>query len=169
MMALMGFAVLMGTVVNNGIVFVDFVNQLRRGGLEKRDALVMTGRTRMRPIMMTALTTILAMIPMVFSDAVGASMQRGMALVVVGGLLYATFMTLYIVPIMYDLLYRRVPKEIDVDGGDIDDDPDDAQAFLEALRGSHAAPAAASAVAGAQACIEDSRGTKKRRFFRSRD
>lgn len=168
MMALMGFAVLMGTVVNNGIVFVDFVNQLRRGGLEKRDALVMTGRTRMRPIMMTALTTILAMIPMVFSDAVGASMQRGMALVVVGGLLYATFMTLYIVPIMYDLLYRRVPKEIDVDGGDIDDDPDDAQAFLEALRGSHAAPAAASAVAGAQACIEDSRGTKKRRFFRSR-
>lgn len=169
MMALMGFAVLMGTVVNNGIVFVDFVNQLRRGGLEKRDALVMTGRTRMRPIMMTALTTILAMIPMVFSDAVGASMQRGMALVVVGGLLYATFMTLYIVPIMYDLLYRRVPKEIDVDGGDIDDGPDDAQAFLEALRGSHAAPAAASAVAGAQACIEDSRGTKKRRFFRSRD
>lgn len=169
MMALMGFAVLMGTVVNNGIVFVDFVNQLRRGGLEKRDALVMTGRTRMRPIMMTALTTILAMIPMVFSDAVGASMQRGMALVIVGGLLYATFMTLYIVPIMYDLLYRRVPKEIDVDGGDIDDDPDDAQAFLEALRGSHAAPAAASAVAGAQACIEDSRGTKKRRFFRSRD
>lgn len=169
MMALMGFAVLMGTVVNNGIVFVDFVNQLRRGGLEKRDALVMTGRTRMRPIMMTALTTILAMIPMVFSDAMGASMQRGMALVVVGGLLYATFMTLYIVPIMYDLLYRRVPKEIDVDGGDIDDDPDDAQAFLEALRGSHAAPAAASAVAGAQACIEDSRGTKKRRFFRSRD
>lgn len=168
MMALMGFAVLMGTVVNNGIVFVDFVNQLRRGGLDKRDALVATGRTRMRPIMMTALTTILAMVPMVFSDAVGASMQRGMALVVVGGLLYATFMTLYIVPIMYDLLYRRVPKEIDVDGGDIDDDPDDAQAFLEALRGSHAAPAAATVVAGAQACIEDSRGTKKRRFFRSR-
>lgn len=134
MLALMGFAVLMGTVVNNGIVFVDYVNQLRRGGLEKRDALIASGRTRMRPIMMTALTTILAMLPMVFSVAVGASMQRGMALVVVGGLLYATFMTLYIVPIMYDLLYRRVPTEVDLGDGTWDDDPGDAQDFIEQMR-----------------------------------
>lgn len=151
MLSLMGFAVLMGTVVNNGIVFVDYVNQLRRGGLEKRDALAASGRTRMRPILMTALTTILAMVPMIVSDGIGASMQSGMAAVVVGGLLYATFMTLYIVPIMYDLFYRRVPYEIDLGPDNIDDDPGDAQAYLEALRGAHAAPvmAAAGAAAGA--------------------
>lgn len=155
MLSLMGFAVLMGTVVNNGIVFVDYVNQLRRGGLLKHDALIATGRTRMRPILMTALTTILAMLPMVFSDAVGASMQRGMAVVVVGGLLYATFMTLYVVPIMYDILYRRVPREVDLGDENIDDEPDDAQAYLDALRGAHAAPAAATAGAPAGAATED--------------
>lgn len=141
MLSLMGFAVLMGTVVNNGIVFVDYVNQLRRGGLEKWHALVAAGKTRMRPILMTALTTILAMLPMVFSVAIGASMQRGMALVVVGGLLYATFMTLYVVPIMYDLLYRRVPTEVDLGDETLDDDPGDAQAFLETLQAKHAAQA----------------------------
>lgn len=134
MLSLLGFAVLMGTVVNNGIVFVDYVNQLRRGGLSKHDALVAAGRTRMRPIMMTAITTIFAMLPMVFSDAVGSSMQRGMAVVVVGGLLYATFMTLYVVPVMYDILYRRVPREVDLGDESIDDDPGDAQAYLEALQ-----------------------------------
>ncbi len=145
MLSLMGFAVLMGTVVNNGIVFVDYVNQLRRGGLEKRDALIASGKTRMRPIVMTALTTILAMVPMIVSDAVGASMQRGMALVIVGGLLYATFMTLYVVPVMYDLLYRRVPYEVDLGDENIDDDPGDAQAYLDALRGAHAAPVSSAA------------------------
>lgn len=141
MLSLMGFAVLMGTVVNNGIVFVDYVNQLRRGGLEKHHALVAAGRTRMRPILMTALTTILAMLPMVFSAAIGSSMERGMALVVVGGLLYATFMTLYVVPVMYDLLYRRVPTEVDLGDETLDDDPGDAQAFLETLHAKHAAQA----------------------------
>ena len=134
MLSLLGFAVLMGTVVNNGIVFVDYVNQLRRGGLSKHDALVAAGRTRMRPIMMTAITTIFAMLPMVFSDAVGSSMQRGMAVVVVGGLLYATFMTLYVVPVMYDILYHRVPREVDLGDESIDDDPGDAQAYLEAMQ-----------------------------------
>jgi multidrug efflux pump subunit AcrB len=139
MLSLMGFAVLMGTVVNNGIVFVDYVNQLRRGGLEKHHALVAAGKTRMRPILMTALTTILAMLPMVFSTAVGASMERGMALVVVGGLIYATFMTLYVVPVMYDILYRRVPTEVDLGDSTLDDDPGDAQEFLQNLQAKHAA------------------------------
>ena len=138
MLSLLGFAVLMGTVVNNGIVFVDYVNQLRRGGLSKHDALVAAGRTRMRPIMMTAITTIFAMLPMVFSDAVGSSMQRGMAVVVVGGLLYATFMTLYVVPVMYDILYRRVPREVDLGDESIDDDPGDAQSYLEAMQNARA-------------------------------
>ena len=149
MLSLLGFAVLMGTVVNNGIVFVDYVNQLRRGGLSKHDALVAAGRTRMRPIMMTAITTIFAMLPMVFSDAVGSSMQRGMAVVVVGGLLYATFMTLYVVPVMYDILYRRVPREVDLGDESIDDDPGDAQAYLEALQNAQALAEARSAVASA--------------------
>lgn len=139
MLSMMGFAVLMGTVVNNGIVFVDYVNQLRRGGLDKRNALIAAGRTRMRPIMMTALTTILAMLPLIFSDAIGSSMERGMAAVVVGGLLYATFMTLYVVPVMYDILYRRVPYEVDLGDESIDEDPGDAQAYLEALQGFQAA------------------------------
>ena len=149
MLSLLGFAVLMGTVVNNGIVFVDYVNQLRRGGLSKHDALVAAGRTRMRPIMMTAITTIFAMLPMVFSDAVGSSMQRGMAVVVVGGLLYATFMTLYVVPVMYDILYRRVPREVDLGDESIDDDPGDAQAYLEAMQNARALAGAKPRVANA--------------------
>lgn len=157
MLSLLGFAVLMGTVVNNGIVFVDYVNQLRRGGLSKHDALVAAGRTRMRPIMMTAITTIFAMLPMVFSDAVGSSMQRGMAVVVVGGLLYATLMTLYVVPVMYDILYRRVPREVDLGDESIDDDPGDAQAYLEALQNARALAGAKPGVTNAGS--EGSTGT----------
>ncbi|MDO4502000.1 MAG: efflux RND transporter permease subunit [Coriobacteriia bacterium] len=134
MLSLMGFAVLMGTVVNNGIVFVDYVNQLRIGGLERREALVAAGRTRMRPILMTALTTILAMMPMVLSQAVGSSMQRGMAVVVVGGLLYATLMTLYVVPCIYDILFKRQPYDVDLGDESLDDDPGDAQAYLDELK-----------------------------------
>ena len=118
-MALMGFMILMGTVVNNGIVFVDYVNQLRMGGMAKKEALIETGKTRMRPILMTALTTILSMSVMVFSQDTGNAMQKGMAVVVAFGLLYATLMTLFIIPVMYDILYRKQPKEIDIDDTDL--------------------------------------------------
>ena len=118
-MALMGFMILMGTVVNNGIVFVDYVNQLRMGGMAKKEALIETGKTRMRPILMTALTTILSMSVMVFSQDAGNAMQKGMAVVVAFGLLYATLMTLFIIPVMYDILYRKQPKEIDIDDTDL--------------------------------------------------
>lgn len=133
MLSLMGFLILMGTVVNNGIVFVDYANQLRLGGLERREALVATGKTRMRPIMMTALTTILAMSNMIIGSGMGSQMGRGMAIVIAGGLIYATFMTLYIIPVMYDLLFRRKPLLVDV-GDDLDDAPDDAEEFLRELR-----------------------------------
>ena len=129
-MSMMGFMILMGTVVNNGIVFVDYANRLRIGGVEKRRALVATGKTRMRPILMTALTTILSMSVMVFSQDAGNAMQQGMAIVVCFGLIYSTFMTLYIVPIMYDILYRRQPKDIDTGSDDMDDIPDEAQDYL---------------------------------------
>ena len=93
-------------------------NKLRIGGVEKRAALVGTGKTRMRPILMTALTTILSMSVMVFSQDAGNAMQQGMAIVVCFGLIYSTFMTLYIVPIMYDILYRKQPKDIDTGSDD---------------------------------------------------
>lgn len=129
--SMMGFSVLMGTVVNNGIVFVDYVNQLRLGGMDKRPALVATGRTRMRPILMTAMTTILAMSAMIFDQSSSAGMSRGMAIVVAGGLLYATLMTLFIVPVMYDLLYRGSPRVVDVGSDEeLDAAPDDAAEFL---------------------------------------
>lgn len=118
MIAMMGFLVLAGVVVNNGIVFVDYANQLRLEGSEKREALVETGKTRMRPILMTALTTILAMTTMAFSKDAAAAMGKGMAIVTIGGLSYATLMTLYIVPVLYDLLFRRELKKVDL-GDDI--------------------------------------------------
>ena len=129
LISLMGFLVLMGVVVNNGIVFVDYANQLRIGGLERTDALVATGRTRMRPILMTTLTTVLAMITMLFSQDVGSDMSKGMAIVIIGGLTYATLMTLFIVPVMYDLFYRKPPVNIDVGDDGMDDLPDDAAEF----------------------------------------
>lgn len=120
-MSLMGFMVLMGTVVNNGIVFVDYTNQLRLEGVEKRRALVLTGQARMRPILMTALTTILSMCALIFSQATSAAASRGMAIVVAGGLAYATLMTLFVVPVMYDILYRKQPRVIDLDDEALDD------------------------------------------------
>ena len=106
-MSMMGFLVLAGVVV-------DYVNQLRLDGVSKKDALVETGVTRMRPILMTALTTVLAMSTMVFSTDTSAQMSRGMAIVTIGGLLYATLMTLFIVPVFYDIFYRRKMKKIDL-------------------------------------------------------
>lgn len=129
-MALMGFMILMGTVVNNGIVYVDYTNQLRVKGVDKRTALIATGKTRMRPILMTAFTTILSMSVMVFSQDAGNAMQKGMAIVVCVGLIYSTFMTLFIVPVMYDILYRHAPKNIDT-GDDFEEVPDEAEELLE--------------------------------------
>lgn len=114
-MSLMGFMILMGTVVNNGIVFVDYANQLRIQGKERRAALIETGKTRMRPILMTALTTILAMVKLALGTDMAGQMGRGMAIVIMGGLTYATFMTLFIVPVIYDILFKRQPLVVDVD------------------------------------------------------
>ena len=132
MLSMLGFVILMGTVVNNGIVFVDYANQLRIGGLERRDALIATGQTRMRPILMTALTTILAMSMMIFGSGMASQLGKGMSIVIAGGLLYATLMTLYIVPVMYDILFKRPPVNVDV-GSDMDEEIDDAAEFLEKM------------------------------------
>ena len=131
MISLMGFIVLMGTVVNNGIVFVDYANQLRMGGMERRAALIATGKTRMRPILMTTLTTVLAMLQLVFSNDMASQLMSGMAIVIICGLSYATLMTLYIVPILYDILFRKPPLNVDVGSDDeLDDIPDDAAEYI---------------------------------------
>lgn len=114
LVAMMGFLMLAGIIVNNGIVFVDYANQMRLEGMSKREALVVTGKTRMRPILMTTLTTVLAMSTMAFSRDAAAEMSRGMAIVVIAGLIYATLMTLYIVPVLYDLLFRRELVKVDL-------------------------------------------------------
>ena len=113
--SMIGFLVLTGVVVNNGIVFIDYVNQLRAEGMEMYDALVQTGRDRIRPILMTALTTILAMSTMAFGVGMGAEMSQGMAIVSIGGLAYATLLTLFLVPSLYALFHKKPLKVIEVD------------------------------------------------------
>ena len=133
MISMMGFIVLMGTVVNNGIVFVDYANQLRMGGMERRAALVAPGKTRMRPILVTTLTTVLAMLQMVLSNDMASQLMSGMAIVIICGLSYATLMTLYIVPILYDILFKKPPLNVDIGSDeDLDDIPDDAAEFIAA-------------------------------------
>jgi multidrug efflux pump subunit AcrB len=134
LLSMMGFAVLMGTIVNNGIVFVDYVNQLRLGGLDRRTALIATGKTRMRPILMTALTTILAMMQMIFSDDMAGQLGGGMAIVIVGGLAYGTLMTLVIIPVLYDIFFKKRPYVVDIGTEDLNDAPDDAAEYLESLQ-----------------------------------
>ena len=128
--SMMGFIVLMGTVVNNGIVFVDYTNQLRKSGLDRHNALIATGKTRMRPILMTALTTILAESNLMLGDDMGAQLGKGMALVIAGGLAYATLMTLFIIPVMYDMLFKKQPIDIDTGSEDLDDIMDDAEEYI---------------------------------------
>lgn len=105
--AMIGFVMLAGIIVNNGIVMVDFINQLRRGGMEKKDAIIESGKTRLRPILMTALTTILSMSTMAVGLGEGSEMMQPMAIVTVGGLLYGTLLTLIVVPCIYDAFNRN--------------------------------------------------------------
>ena len=105
--SLIGLIILTGVVVNNGIVIVDYTNQLRDEGLEIMDALLEAGRTRLRPVIMTALTTILALTVMALGVGEGAEMMQPMAVTSIGGLIYATMLTLVIVPIMYFLITKH--------------------------------------------------------------
>ena len=113
--AMLGFLMLSGVVVNNGIVFVDYVNQLRLEGVDKKEALIQTGRTRLRPILMTALTTILAMVTMAMGLGDGAEMTQPMAIVTIGGLAYATLLTLLVVPVLYDAFHRKPMRKVDLE------------------------------------------------------
>lgn len=111
--SLIGFVMLVGVIVNNGIVLVDYINQLRLEGMGRREAIIEAGVTRLRPILMTSLTTILGLIVMAFGNNVGTALMQPVALVCIGGLLYATLMTLLVVPCMYDILSRRDLRKVD--------------------------------------------------------
>ncbi len=101
--AMIGFVMLAGVIVNNGIVLVDFINQLRREGWTKKDAIAEAAKSRLRPILMTALTTILSMIPMALGMGEGSEMMQPMAITMSGGLIYGTLLTLFVVPCIYDI------------------------------------------------------------------
>ncbi len=103
--AVIGFIMLAGIIVNNGIVLVDYINQLREQGMEKREAILEAGRTRLRPVLMTALTTIFGLFAMVFSTGMGADLSKPMALVTIGGLTYGTALTLLVIPCIYDIFH----------------------------------------------------------------
>ena len=112
--ALIGFVMLAGIIVNNGIVLVDYVNQLRASGVGKKEAIMEAGRTRLRPVLMTALTTILALSTMVFSHDMGSEMAKPMAVVTIGGLIYGTLLTLIVVPCIYDI-FMHEKKDVSID------------------------------------------------------
>lgn len=114
--AMLGFLVLSGVVVNNGIVFIDTVNQLRREGVERTEALLAAGRNRLRPILMTAITTILSLSTLALAIGTGADMIQPMAIVVMFGLSYATLLTLFVIPALYDIMQKKPPRVVDLDG-----------------------------------------------------
>ena len=111
--ALIGFIMLMGVIVNNGIVLVEYINQLRLSGVERREAIVEACATRMRPILMTTLTTVLGQMVMAVSKDVGSLLMRPIAVVSIGGLLYGTLMTLYVVPCIYDMMNKKELRKVD--------------------------------------------------------
>ena len=105
--AMVGFVMLAGIIVNNGIVLVDYINQLRREGKSKKDAIVESAKTRLRPVLMTALTTIISMSTMAVGMGKGTEMSQPMAIVVVGGMIYGTILTLVLVPCLYDAFNKE--------------------------------------------------------------
>ncbi len=109
--AMIGMVMLAGIIVNNGIVLVDAINQLRQAGVPKKEAIMQSAKNRLRPVIMTALTTILGLSTMAAGMGMGADMAQPMAVVVIGGLIYGTLLTLFLVPCIYDIFHRKeLPK-----------------------------------------------------------
>ena len=105
--AMLGFVMLAGVIVNNGIVLIEYIAQARAEGKLKREAIVEAGLTRLRPILMTALTTILALVPASLGFGEGAETMQPMSITMVGGLLYGTILTLIIIPCVYDMFTKE--------------------------------------------------------------
>ncbi len=111
MIGALGLVLLVGIVVKNGIVLVDYINLLRERGYELNQAIQMAGRSRIRPVLMTAFTTILGMVPMAVSEGEGAEMWQPLGIVVIGGLTISTFLTLFIVPVLYGVMSRHGDRD----------------------------------------------------------
>ena len=111
MIGALGLVLLVGIVVKNGIVLVDYINLMRERGYELNQAIQMSGRSRIRPVLMTAFTTILGMVPMAVSSGEGAEMWQPLGIVVIGGLTVSTFLTLYIVPVLYGVMSRHGDRD----------------------------------------------------------
>ena len=111
MIGALGLVLLVGIVVKNGIVLVDYINLMRERGYELNTAIQMSGRSRIRPVLMTAFTTVLGMVPMAVSSGEGAEMWQPLGIVVIGGLMVSTFLTLYIVPVLYGFMSRHGDRD----------------------------------------------------------
>ena len=111
MIGALGVVLLVGIVVKNGIVLVDYINLMRERGYELNQAITMSGRSRIRPILMTAFTTILGMVPMAVSSGEGAEMWQPLGIVVIGGLTVSTFLTLYLVPVLYGSMTKHGDRD----------------------------------------------------------
>lgn len=110
--SMMGFVMLMGVVVNNAIVLVDCINRFRLEGMDMDEAIINAGAVRMRPVLMTAITTVLGLMPLALGIGTGAEMVQPVAIVCIGGLIYATLMTLIIIPVMYKLFGKKHLEKI---------------------------------------------------------
>ena len=106
-LAMLGFIMLAGLIVNNGIVLIDYINQARKAGVSKHEAIISSGKTRVRPILMTVLTTVLAMLTTALGIGDGSDMMRPMAITLIGGLVYGTVLTLIVIPCIYDMFHRE--------------------------------------------------------------
>ncbi len=111
--SMIGFVMLTGIIVNNGIVLVDYVNQLRLDGTECREAILEAGKTRMRPILMTTITTVLGLVDMAVRKSAGTTLIQPVAVVCIGGLVYATVMTLFVVPCIYEMMNKKELRKVD--------------------------------------------------------
>ncbi len=110
--SLIGFVMLTGIIVNNGIVLVDYINQLRQDGMARREAILEAGKTRMRPILMTTITTVLGLTDMAVRKSAGTALMQPVAVVCIGGLVYATVMTLFVVPCIYDMMNKKELRKV---------------------------------------------------------
>ena len=113
LLSMLGMIMLVGIIVNNGIVLVDYINQLRIGGMDRREAIADAAVTRLRPILMTSITTILGLIVMALGQSEATSLIQPLAVTCIGGLLYATLMTLFVVPCMYDMMNKKDMQKVD--------------------------------------------------------
>jgi HAE1 family hydrophobic/amphiphilic exporter-1 len=109
--SVIGIVVLVGIVIDNAIVKIDFTNQLRRGGMPLREAIIEGSMVRQRPILMSSITTVFGLIPLALGLGEGAELQRPLGIAVIGGLLFSTFLTLILIPVVYELVEKGREKK----------------------------------------------------------